>query len=71
MHEILGAYVERKPGVIGGHPVIRGRRIATAFIADLTRQGAPVEELMDDFDLSREEVEAALTFEAAEAATAR
>jgi uncharacterized protein (DUF433 family) len=58
-------HVEERPEVLNGEPVLKGTRIAVRQIADLVRQGATSEELQEDFDLSAEQVEAAVIYDRA------
>lgn len=53
-------HTESRPEVLGGEPVLKGTRLSLRFIADLAAQGATTEELMDDFDLTKQQVEAAV-----------
>lgn len=54
--------VETDPKVLAGEPVIAGTRISVRLIADLIRAGAMSADVQDDFDLSSEQVEAAIRF---------
>ena len=56
-------YIESRPGVFAGEPVIKGRRIPAHLVADLMRQGATLSEMQDEYDLTPEEVEAAVIFD--------
>lgn len=53
-------FVERRPDILGGEPVLKGTRLGIRHIAGLVGQGATPEELADDFDLTPEQVEAAV-----------
>ena len=49
--------------VLRGKPVIRGLRISVAMILDLLAQGAPPEEILEDYpDLEKEDLLAALSY---------
>ncbi len=49
--------------VCGGMPVVRGTRIAVHTLADLAGQGAPDEELLEDYpSLTAESLSAALEY---------
>ena len=51
------------PQVCGGMPVVRGTRIAVHTLADLAGQGAPDEELLEDYpSLTAESLSAALAY---------
>ncbi len=56
-------YIESRPGVLAGEPVIRGTRIAARLVADLIKQGVSHDEIQDEYDLTAEQVEAALLFD--------
>jgi len=53
------------PRVAFGRPVITGTGISTAVIASFVRAGDRIEDIAEDYDLSPEQVEAAVTFEEA------
>lgn len=52
------------PMVHSGAPVIRGRRIATHVLNGRFISGESIAELVNDYDLTTEEVEAAIRYEA-------
>jgi uncharacterized protein (DUF433 family) len=61
--EHIRSFVSIDPDVRAGEPVVRGTRIGVHTLADLTAQGAPVEELLEDYpSLTQESLEAALTW---------
>ncbi|MHB8797138.1 MAG: DUF433 domain-containing protein [Thermoanaerobaculia bacterium] len=53
------------PRVAFGRPVLTGTGIATAVIASFVRAGERIKDIAEDYDLSPEQVEAAVTFEEA------
>ena len=55
--------IESRSEVLAGEPVIRGTRIAARLVADLLRQGASIEELQNEYDLARDQIEAAALFD--------
>jgi uncharacterized protein (DUF433 family) len=55
--------IESRAGVRAGEPVVKGTRIPARQIADLARQGAKGEELQHEFDLTKEQIEAAIIFD--------
>ncbi len=56
-------YVERRPGVQGGRPVIKGSRFPVSSIVQNHRRGLSVDEIIDVFPWLRpEEVYDALSF---------
>ncbi|HEY0023104.1 MAG TPA: DUF433 domain-containing protein [Longimicrobium sp.] len=58
-----GSMVMIDPQVCGGMPVVRGTRIAVHTLADLAGQGAPHEELLEDYpSLTAESLSAALEY---------
>lgn len=56
------------PEVQAGAPCVDGTRIPTGTLADLQRAGLGIEELSDDYQLSVEQVQAAIAYEASLAA---
>jgi uncharacterized protein (DUF433 family) len=42
-------HIERRPGVCGGAPVVRGTRITVRHIAVLYKDGASVEEMLETY----------------------
>lgn len=61
--EQVRAYVVSDPEVRAGEPVVRGTRISVYVLADLAAQGAPVDELLEDYPaLTREGLEAAFAY---------
>jgi len=46
-----------------GKPVIAGTRITVEFILEQLAAGETIDQIMDGYELSREEVQAALLFE--------
>ncbi len=56
--------VESVPGKVGGAWVFRGTRMPVATVFENLEAGATVEEIMEWFDLTREQVTAVLDFAA-------
>lgn len=56
-------YIESRPGVLAGEPVIKGTRIPARLIADLVRQGVARGKIYNEYDLTREQTEAAILFD--------
>ena len=57
------SWVVSDPEVRAGEPVVRGTRITVAMLADLEKQGATREELLEDYPaLTEESLDAALLF---------
>jgi uncharacterized protein (DUF433 family) len=56
-------YVESRPGVLAGEPVIKGTRIPARLIADLVRQGVSHGTISREYDLTRAQTEAAILFD--------
>jgi uncharacterized protein (DUF433 family) len=63
LERIKRDFIESRPEILGGEPVLRGTRLSARLIADLVRQGATAEELADDYDVTPEQVDAAVTFD--------
>lgn len=55
-------HIESRPEVLAGEPVVRGTRIAARFVAELLEGGTPPEVIAAEFDLTSEQVQAALIF---------
>ena len=47
--EVIHPYVERRPGVQGGRPVIKGSRFPISSIVQNHRRGLSVDEIIDAF----------------------
>lgn len=63
LQRIKRDFIESRPEVLGGEPILRGTRLSAWLIADLVRQGASNDEIADDYDVTPEQVEAAVTFD--------
>lgn len=50
------------PEILGGRPVLRGRRIAVSQLVDQLAGGMTLSELQDDYQLSDDEVRALLGY---------
>ena len=50
------------PKVMVGKPVIRGTRIAVYEIVNRIAQGQTFEEIMDDLEITKDDIKAALTY---------
>lgn len=55
--------IESRPGVLAGEPVIKGTRLPARLIADLVRQGVSPATIRREYDLTREQIEAAVLFD--------
>lgn len=59
----LLARITSDPEIFGGKPIVRGLRISVATVVGLLAQGAPVEEVLDDYPaLTRDDVQACLAY---------
>jgi uncharacterized protein (DUF433 family) len=56
--------VERVPGKVSGAWVFRGTRLPVATIFENLEDGMSIDEIMDQFDVTREQVTAVLDFAA-------
>ena len=55
--------VERIPGKVSGQPVVRGTRILADTILEYSDQGAPIEEIREDFpSVSAEAIQTLIDF---------
>ena len=51
------------PQIFSGKPIIRGMRISVEMVLSLLAQGAPVQELLDDYpDLEEADIQACLAY---------
>jgi len=50
------------PAVLVGKPVIRGTRLSVEFIVGLLANGWSREEVLDEYHIAREDVEACLSY---------
>jgi len=61
-------HIERKRGVCGGEPVIKGTRVLLRTVLASLAEGASPEEILEDFStLTEEDVRAVIAFAAAAA----
>jgi len=51
------------PKVLAGEPVVRGTRIPARLVGDLIKKGASREEVSAEYDLTAEQIEAAVLFD--------
>jgi uncharacterized protein (DUF433 family) len=56
--------VERIPGKVSGAWVFRGTRLPVATVFENLQDGMTVEEVMEQFDVTREQINAVLEFAA-------
>lgn len=55
--------ITANPAIFGGKPIIRGLRISVELILSLLAQGAPSEEILDDYpDLELDDIRACLAY---------
>ncbi|MDE3228746.1 MAG: DUF433 domain-containing protein [Chloroflexota bacterium] len=50
------------PEVLGGRPILRGRRIAISQLVDQLAGGMKLNEIKDDYQLTDEEIHALLNY---------
>ncbi|CAM2843024.1 hypothetical protein JHFBIEKO_2033 [Methylobacterium mesophilicum] len=55
--------IEQNAEIMGGEPVLRGTRIPARHVADMVRHGASPESLAEEFDLTSDQVSAAILFD--------
>jgi uncharacterized protein (DUF433 family) len=55
--------IESRPAVLAGEPVLKGTRIPARLVADLVRHGTSRAKLRSEYDLTREQIEAAVLFD--------
>ena len=56
-------YIESRPEVLAGEPVIKGTRIPARLVADLIKSGTPRELIQQEYDLTPQQTEAAVIFD--------
>lgn len=56
------SFVETNPQIRGGAPVLRGTRMPVSAIVDNFDYGLSVAEILEQFDVSKENVEAVLDY---------
>jgi uncharacterized protein (DUF433 family) len=62
-HENLLRRISIDPQVCGGKPCIRGHRIWVSLVLDILAEGAPVEELLEEYpQLTPDDVFACIAF---------
>jgi uncharacterized protein (DUF433 family) len=55
--------ITANPDIFAGKPIIRGMRISVEMVLSLLAQGAPTQELLDDFpDLEEDDIKACLAY---------
>lgn len=54
--------IVRNPKILAGKPVIAGTRIPVTLILNLLAHGMTVEGIMDEYDITKEQVQAAIQF---------
>ena len=60
------AYIEQRPDVMMGKPVIKGTRLTVELILERLGNGAPMEDILDSYpQLGREHIQAAQAYAAA------
>lgn len=57
-----GIRIHHDPRIFGGRPTIGNHRVTVHDVVSLFKDGAPVGDIATDFDLSEEEVQAALAY---------
>jgi uncharacterized protein (DUF433 family) len=55
--------IESRPGVLAGEPVVKGTRIPARLIADLVRQGVSRRTIRNEYDITPEQIDAAILFD--------
>jgi uncharacterized protein (DUF433 family) len=55
--------IESRPGVLAGEPVLKGTRISARLIADFVHQGVSRATIRREYDLTNEQIEAAVLFD--------
>ena len=58
----MDARIVSTPGILGGKPRIDGTRISVELILKQLALGDSIEDLIDDYDITREQILTALAF---------
>ncbi len=58
----MGARIIRNPKIMVGKPVIAGTRITVEFILNLIEHGQTIPEIVNEYDLTKEQVKAAIRY---------
>jgi uncharacterized protein (DUF433 family) len=62
------SFIDRKPTICGGEPVIKGTRVSLRTVLSSLAEGATVEEILEDFpSLTKQAVQAVIAFATASA----
>lgn len=56
-------FIEERSDVLAGEPVLKGTRIAVRHVANLMNMGSAEAEVVEDFDITPEQIRAALLYE--------
>lgn len=56
--------IHSDPDILGGKPCIRGRRISVAQVLEMLGAGWTFDQIVEEFDLTHEQIRAALSFAA-------
>ena len=59
----FSAWIESWPDVLAGEPVLKGTRIAVRHVAELVRLGASLGEIVEDLDITPEQIDVAVAFD--------
>jgi uncharacterized protein (DUF433 family) len=60
----LAPGITADPGIQGGRPVIQGRRVPVELVLGQLGGGMSIEQVMDEYDLRRDDILAALRYAA-------
>jgi uncharacterized protein (DUF433 family) len=63
LESVRSKHVASDPKVLAGEPVLRGTRIAARLVADLIKRGISHEQIAEEYDLTAEQIEAAVLFD--------
>lgn len=60
--QVLSPGIVSNPHILGGKPLIEGTRISVELILTELSQGASVDELCEDYDLTKQQISDALGY---------
>lgn len=63
LEQLRDGAIEKNAEILGGEPVLKGTRIPARHVADMIRQGTSPEDLVDEFNLTLDQVSAAILFD--------
>lgn len=64
LERLKKTFIDTKPSILGGEPILKGTRIPVRIVADLMKKkGATKKAVSEELDLTSEQIDAAVTFD--------